>query len=187
MRRRWRGSRPSPALLVAVLALVAALAGSAVAEVATTSKLNKKEKKQVKKIARKQINKLAPGLSVANADNATNADNADNAEQLGGLPPSAYLSSTLRVRIGGPVNVADGAGNAVNVQCQPGETIVGGGGSVGNVGNDVQLISSRPTVDNTSTLPADGDTLEAWRASAFNPAGGVANAALRVWAVCASN
>ena len=56
---RIKHRRPSPAILVAVIALVAALGGSAVAEVATTSKLNKKEKKQVKKIAKKQGQKQA--------------------------------------------------------------------------------------------------------------------------------
>jgi hypothetical protein len=90
--------QPSPAMIVAVLALVAALAGTAVADVATTAKLDKKEKKQVKKIAKKQINKLAPGLSVDHAntaDSATNAQNADNANQLGNLQPNGYQ---LRVR-----------------------------------------------------------------------------------------
>jgi hypothetical protein len=86
MRRRVRESRPSPALVIAVLALVAAVAGTAVAGPgATTSKLSKKK---VVKIADQEINKLAPGLSVAHAESAntatrantaTNADNADSA------------------------------------------------------------------------------------------------------------
>ena len=50
--------RPSPAMLVAIVALVAALGGSAVAEVASTSKLSKKERQQTKKIAKKQAKKL---------------------------------------------------------------------------------------------------------------------------------
>ena len=71
---------PSPALIVAALALVAALAGTAVAGPdAGTSALSKKK---VKKIATKQINKLAPGLSVANADT------------LDGLHASAFLQAS---------------------------------------------------------------------------------------------
>ncbi len=56
---RIKPRRPSPAILIAVIALVAALAGSAVAEQATTAgkKLSKREKKQVKKIAKKQAKK----------------------------------------------------------------------------------------------------------------------------------
>lgn len=69
-----KGARPSPALVVAVMALVAALAGSAVAEVATTSKLAKKDRKQVRKIAKKvsnnQINKQFPVQENQVADGA---------------------------------------------------------------------------------------------------------------------
>jgi len=85
MGRRIRDGRPSPAIVVAVLALVAALAGTALAGTdASTSAISKKK---VKKIATKQINKLAPGLSVANADTAGNAG------ALGGKPPSAFAAS----------------------------------------------------------------------------------------------
>ena len=55
--RRIKWAKPSPALLVAVVALVAALGGGAVAGVAVTS-LNKKETKKVRKIAKKQAKKL---------------------------------------------------------------------------------------------------------------------------------
>jgi hypothetical protein len=69
-----RRARPSPAIVVAVLALVAAVAGTAVAAnpSATSSAINKKK---VKKIAKKQVNKLAPSLAVAEADEAEEARN----------------------------------------------------------------------------------------------------------------
>lgn len=77
--------RPSPAMLVAIVALVAALGGGAVAGVAVTA-LNKKEKKQVTKIAKqqgkkqatKQINKREPGLNVNSARSADNAKAVNN-------------------------------------------------------------------------------------------------------------
>jgi hypothetical protein len=75
-------SRPSPAIVVAVLALVAALAGTAIAGTNTLTK--PVSKKTVKKIAAKQTKKLAPGLAVASADNAA---------ALGGQPPEAYAAS----------------------------------------------------------------------------------------------
>jgi hypothetical protein len=86
---KLKGRKPSPALLVAVVALVAALAGTAIGGVAVTS-LSKKDKKQVTKIAKKQgkkqanrqIAKKAPGLSGARApppDSATSAESADTA------------------------------------------------------------------------------------------------------------
>ena len=59
-------SKPSPAVLVAVLALTAALGGSAVAEVATTSKLSKSETRRVGKIAKKKADDLTdPSLQIA--------------------------------------------------------------------------------------------------------------------------
>ena len=98
--RRIRQTKPSAALIVAVVALVAALAGTAIAGVAVTS-LSKKDKKQVTKIAKKQgkkqakiqIDKKAPGLSVASAktaDSATTADSAkmaDSADDANGIKP----------------------------------------------------------------------------------------------------
>jgi hypothetical protein len=73
-------------MIVAVVALIAAIGGTAVAG----GVLNKKK---VKKIAANQVNKLAPGLSVAraqNADNAANAQNANDAANLGGQPAANY-------------------------------------------------------------------------------------------------
>jgi hypothetical protein len=57
MRSMLRGRRPSPGMIVAVVALSVALAGTGVAGVATISRLDKQEKKQVKKIAKKQAGK----------------------------------------------------------------------------------------------------------------------------------
>ena len=73
---RLKGRRPSPALLISMIALVLALGGTAIAAFEPT-------KSNVKKIAKKQANKAikkkASSLSVAKAENATNATNATNA------------------------------------------------------------------------------------------------------------
>jgi hypothetical protein len=66
MKRVFR--RPSPAMVIAIVALIAALGGTAVAG----GVLNKKK---VNKI----ITNRAPGLSVASAKSADNATNAGNA------------------------------------------------------------------------------------------------------------
>jgi hypothetical protein len=72
--------RPSPAMVVAVIALLLALVGTAVAgggagtSSVVTKKLDKKEKKQVKKIAKKEANKLikqkVPNLAQRHAPRA---------------------------------------------------------------------------------------------------------------------
>ena len=79
---------PSPATLVAAIALTFALISTAFAA-DPVAKLNAKK---VRKIAQSEIDKRAPGLSVANATSATNAGNAAN---LGGYPPSAYAGSAI--------------------------------------------------------------------------------------------
>jgi hypothetical protein len=68
--------RPSPAMVVAIVALIAALGGTAVGAAFVS-------KKQAKKIAKNQVNKLAPGLSVASAKTADTASNlADQSQQI---------------------------------------------------------------------------------------------------------
>jgi hypothetical protein len=90
------GSRPSPALIVAMIALVAAFAGTAVAADLPGKKVTKSK---VKQIAAKQVNKLAPGLSVASAELAETAETAGRAENVlwavvdnGGGPEDAVVA-----------------------------------------------------------------------------------------------
>jgi len=102
---RYRSRRPSPAMVVAMLALVLAGAGTASANgavglIAKELGLTGKQKKQIASIADKQIAAKAPTLSVASATdatdatNATNATNAANATALGGFAASAFASSS---------------------------------------------------------------------------------------------
>jgi hypothetical protein len=87
MKRVFR--RPSPAMVVAIVALIAALGGTAIGAAFVT-------KKQSKKIAKNQVNKLAPGLSVASAksaDSATSATTAGRAQNV--LAASVNSSGTL--------------------------------------------------------------------------------------------
>ena len=67
--------RPSPAMVVAMVALCFAVVGTAVAQ----DPVAKITKSKVKSIAKKQINKAAAGLTVAKANEATNATNANTA------------------------------------------------------------------------------------------------------------
>ena len=86
--RKLFSRRPSPAMIVAIIAVILALAGTA------TAALTKKDKKKVRGIADSEITKMAPGLSVANAANASNAANAAKAadsDALGGVGPGGYV------------------------------------------------------------------------------------------------
>jgi hypothetical protein len=96
MRRHINGSRRLSAFLFAVLALVAGAAGTAVAGPdASSSAISKKK---VKKIATKQINKLAPGLSVAHAESADTATNAENADNAASANSALSAQSALSAR-----------------------------------------------------------------------------------------
>jgi hypothetical protein len=72
-------------MVVAIVALIVALGGTAIAGGFIT-------KKKAKKIAANQVNKLAPGLSVASAKNADNATNADTATRSAGPVAWAHVS-----------------------------------------------------------------------------------------------
>jgi hypothetical protein len=86
---KLRGRRPSPAMIVAVLALSVSVAGTAVA----AGVFSKQEKKVIKKLANKKITKRAGGLNVASADFANNVlaatvnagNTCDITKQTGGI------------------------------------------------------------------------------------------------------
>lgn len=115
--------RPTPSLLVALIALIAALSAPAVADV-VGSALSKGERKQVKGISKKQakqqIKKRAGGLSVAEAaiaDDARTLDGLDSSELATG---ANFLESSLNVPLGGSDQVILG----VRVRHRAARTIV---------------------------------------------------------------
>jgi hypothetical protein len=165
--------RPSPAMLVAVVALIAALVGTAIAGVATTSKLDGKEKKQVKKIARHEANKgitrRAPKLSVATAGSAVTANSALTATQLGRVSVQRQTGS-----------VANGVGGSVDAFCPEGTQAIGGGGR-GDDFDEPRLLASRPTRAGGEP-PSTGESFNGWRVSVFNDTGVTVQP--EAWAIC---
>jgi len=92
MSKAAKVGRPSPAIVVAVVALVAALAGTAIAGPTATTSISKKSvKKTAKKEAAKYFDANIGGASVASADSASSADNAS---QLGGQSPSTFRTAS---------------------------------------------------------------------------------------------
>jgi hypothetical protein len=115
--------RPSPALLVAVVALVAALAGTAVAGPGASSSAITKAK--VKKVANKQINKRLPWEAADIAPNAIHSEELaaiNTRSQTQALPPTGF------------------AGTEVTANCQAGEDLISGGVNAPN--GDVLMGSS---------------------------------------------
>jgi hypothetical protein len=112
---RIKGRKPSPAMVISIVALVFAVAGTSLAGVATISVLSKKEKKQTRNIAKDEINKAAPGLSVASA---TNAQNAANADALGGAAAgnfAAHINARWDTVAGSPADEPFGTFGALTL------------------------------------------------------------------------
>jgi ABC-type Na+ efflux pump permease subunit len=161
MREKLR--KPSPALVLSVVAIVLALAGTGVASVATISALSKKEKKQTRNIADSEVNKLAPGLSVANSANSANSG------KLGGIDPSGYIQGSghlvpvrAYVDSGGATATlfnATGVGT-VTVDCaNTGDDVTL---TYTNTSGATQLVSRSFTLDTgTSTVDSRGNTVAA--------------------------
>ena len=116
--RRLRQARPSPALIVAILALVAAVGGTAVAQQATTSQVTKKKVKKIsKKQAKKYFDANIGNASVAQADTAGTGRSTfkDGATQV--PAPSTTTVLSLDVPAGSYLFIAKGvlakAGNTL--------------------------------------------------------------------------
>jgi hypothetical protein len=140
---RWRHL---PALVFVVLVLVVTLAGVALGG------SGQGNKKTIKRITAQQVNRLAPGLSVAHAgsaDNAGNAADAANAEMVGG----AHVCS-------GTVNVPADAEN--HPLCATGPLIVSAHCSHGTSTTEarIEVSSSQPNSWVFGTA-SDGSTASA--------------------------
>ena len=75
-------------------------------------------------------------------------------------------------------SLADGSSGRVDVQCDPGERMIGGGGNVQQSSPDAIFHGSNPT------NPVNGTTFNTWEAKATNEAGNLANVDVNVWAIC---
>ena len=151
--RRLKGRRPSPAMSVAVAALIIALVGTAMAApTAIKSVLNKQEKKQVKNIAANQINKLAPGLSVARAEAATNAANAD---AVGGQS----LANIATARSDPTTGAQCDPQNTTFVLCASVDVDLPHAGRVLLLGTGAQYAFNAGVTQGTCRMTTDGDPL----------------------------
>lgn len=101
--------RPSPAMIVAIVALIAALGGTAIGAAFVT-------KKQSKKIAANQVNKLAPGLSVASAKSADSAKTADSANTANSATTAGSANNVLAAKVASDGTLLFAAQGGTSVQ-----------------------------------------------------------------------
>ena len=155
---RIKRTRPSPAIVIAVLALVAALAGTAFAGPgpgatdAAQHKLTSAQKKQVNKIAKKKGKKEAKKLDKKflpiEAENL--ADGAVEASKLGSIEVRTSSTTIL------DANIA-----ATTASCQTGEKVLGGGGRFDN----------GPIAAEHTATQLNYPTDNGWRAGGVNDSG----------------
>jgi hypothetical protein len=150
MFKHIRSPRPSPAIVVAILALVAALAGTAVAQQATTSAVSKKK---VKKISNKQIDNRLPWGTGDIADSAVTgekiADDAVNGAKIAddSVSHAALGPVTLRTNA---ISVPANSARIVSKTCDPGELALSvganwnGASTVGPVLQAATFLSGSP-------------------------------------------
>jgi hypothetical protein len=213
MLARLRLQRPSPAMVVALVALFIALGGSSYAAV-TLSK-NSVGAAQIKRNAVKaaEVARNAVGASEIRANAVAGGDVADgtlgsfdigsNAVGLeeaadgsvgsaevvdGSLGEGDLAPGLLDVNLGVTVQrtdvaLADNTSQAVEASCLPGTTAVAGGSSVDQTGSD-DIKALVSRPGNGGFIPADGETFNDWRAVYRNPAGGTGAAEIRAFVVC---
>jgi hypothetical protein len=170
---RIKRAKPSPALLVAIVALVAALAGTAVGGV-VVSKLSGKEKKQVTKIARKQASKLDKKIELTPGPKGDAGANG---------------ATDVTRRVSDPTTVAADGSAQATVNCQPGERAVGGGGIAWTgITADFNMTSSTPIIGAAGDVVSEGVPV-AWQARYSNldvDNSNSGNIEFRAYVVCAA-
>ncbi|HEY8000330.1 MAG: hypothetical protein ACHQJ5_05375 [Vicinamibacteria bacterium] len=135
--------RPSPAIVIAVVALAFAVVGSAIA---STSGLDKITKSKVRSIADKEIAKKAPGLSVAHA---AAADTVGGKSAAALAPSSGFDQNSAVVSLGlGFTTVA----SATITTSAPGQVLATGSAELdGNVSGDGNRGQCMIAIDGTSS------------------------------------
>jgi hypothetical protein len=188
--------KPSPALLISLLALFVALGGSSYA--ALTLPKASVGAKQLKKNAVTSP-KVKPGSLLLSDFRASQRaglvgprgpegpQGVQGVKGVDGAPGAPGATNVTR-RIGALTNIgADGSGTATSA-CDPGERAVGGGGIAWNGTTlDFDLISSYPTFPGGA--PADVGVPTGWSAAYVNRDSNNDNAGaidVRAWVVCAA-
>src|SRR5215211_4721809 len=172
---RFGHFRPSPAMLVALLALFVALGGVgyAAATIGSGDIINNSIKSKdiknrtirgkdvrrnglgggvIKESSLGQVPDAAHADSADNATHANNATNSTNSDQLGGVAASSYLHNVRTVTVNGISN--SNTPKTVNAFCNPGEMAIGGAASINGLLAEPENVAVTRTVIFQQTGPA---------------------------------
>lgn len=189
-----RLGRPSPALVIAMIALFVALSGTAVAttSVLITGKQVKNgsitgldvKNKSLTAVDFKGALRGAPGpAGPGGAQGPQGLQGPQGAQGIQGIQGVPGVVGAVTVERT-DVALADNTTQAVEASCPAGHKAIGGGSSVDQTGSDdIKQLVSRP--GNGGFIPADGQSFNDWRAVYRNPAGGTGAAEIRAFVICA--
>ncbi len=123
-------------------------------------------------------------LHAKTADTATTAKTADDAKLLQGLPSSAFLSNSVKVRVASTGNAVPGNEYPVGVKakCLAGEKGIGGGAGWYVLVNGTFSVSEMNLPITASVPEMSGDTIVGWEAHGRNMSG--LDRYLRAYVVC---
>jgi hypothetical protein len=189
-----RGRRPSPALIISVIALIIALGGTGYAALKVPKKSVGTKQLKANAVKNPKVADAAIGTAELQNGAVTNPKLADGAvtnpklaagavtkQSLGNQAVGANQFGTIIARVD-TVTVANNTGAAITVPCAAGEKLISGGARfIANVNQNAFLTSTR------AQTPADadaetGETVDRWRAAGKNNSGVALD--FRVWAYC---
>jgi hypothetical protein len=171
MRMRFR--RPSPALVISVIALFVALSGTGLASTIVKEALHAKKADRAKLATNSLKLDNQTAAQVAATPGPATTLGGLTADQIAGTPgPANAISGLLAVRSVGWSNSSGNQGIDWYARCQPGEKAVGGGWD--EIEGNARFTYNRPTQDGT-----------AWWVHTFTPAtGDTFPASGSIWVVC---
>jgi hypothetical protein len=190
--------RPSPSLVISLLALFVAMGGTsyAVARNSIGAKQLKKGAVTTSKIKSNAVTtgKVKNGSLRARDFKAGDLPAGERGERgLQGIQGSKGETGTFGAVTAqftqATADLPDGASTSVNAFCPDGQRGIGGGArGDATSSEETHVTSSRPAISAANTEPPlDGQSFTGWRATVVNTAGGVA-AGIRpeVWVICAA-
>lgn len=180
--RRLVRHRPSPAMIVAMVALFVALSGVSYAALA----LNSVGPKQLRKNAVRSSKVKDGSLKATDFAAGQLPAGPQGPQGLQGLqgPPGVVGTVVVR-RTDVPLPAGNpGVNTSAFATCAAGEKIIGGSVNVSDASN-AQVLISRPALDNIGAggIPEDGNSFTFWKGTArsLNNVAGTA----RIFAICA--
>lgn len=193
--RRLAKHRPSPAMIVALIALFVSLGGAAFAagilpkNSVGSKQLKKNSVTSVKvKDASLKAADFAAGQLPAGAKGATGATGPKGA--TGEVTPGTFLGGKVTAQFeAAAADLANGANQSYAVFCPAGQIATGGGGRGDDtLSEETILTNTRPAISASNTEPpTDGQSFTGWRITIVNPAGGAASGIKpEVWVICAA-